>query len=162
MNRWPRLGILIVVVSLIALSLIGAATAAPASPAEQVQAAWQAAQAAGVYQYTTEIVQTTYPAPMLVNVGRSAREDRLYIEGQTNLPNREMLMTLWQNGGNVVTGRDGVEVRIAGDEAFGRKLPSPAGRGDGGEGWEKVENFSGTFAPGQDLLAYLAEERTHG
>jgi len=121
--------------------------AAPPTPEQQVQAAWRRAQQSGVYHYTTEILQTTYPAPMLANVGRSAREDRLYIEGQTNLPAREMLMTLWQSGGNVATGKEGVEVRLKGDQAYGRTL---------GAEWQEIDNFSSVFAPGGDVLAYLA------
>jgi hypothetical protein len=118
-----------------------------ASSAEQeVQAAWQRAQQAGAYDYTTEIVQTTYPAPALVNVGRSSREDRLYLEGEVNLPERTMFLTLWQ-GGSVLNPRDGVEVRVEGDRAYGRQVGAP---------WQEISDFSDAFAPGNDLMAYLA------
>lgn len=150
MKRFSRTSILIAVilsVSLVALSAAVNTYSAPPTPEELVQAAWRRAQQSGVYHYNTEIVQTTYPAPMLANVGRSAREDRLYLEGQTNLPQREMLLTLWRDGGNVATGRDGVEVRIKGDEAYGRTS---------GADWQKIPDFTGAFAPEQDALAYLA------
>ena len=71
-NRaWPRL-----------LPSVSAASSAE----QEVRAAWQRAQEAGVYGFSTEIVQKTYPAPALVNVGRSSRKDTIYLEGQTNLP----------------------------------------------------------------------------
>ncbi|MEJ5309992.1 MAG: LamG-like jellyroll fold domain-containing protein [Anaerolineae bacterium] len=114
---------------------------------EEVQAAWQRARQAGVYHFATEIVQTTHPAPKLANIGRSSRQDTLHIEGQANLPERTLLMTLWQDGGSVLNARDGVEVRIEGDRAYGRQL---------GGVWEEIPDFSGAFAPGNDLLAYLA------
>ena len=52
-----------------------------ASPEQVVQRAWRRAQEAGVYHFTTEIVQTTYPAPAVVNVGRSPRKESLHFEG---------------------------------------------------------------------------------
>lgn len=131
-----------------------AASVAPgaSSPEEEVQAAWRRAQEAGAYQFATEIVQTTYPAPRLTNVGRSSRVDTLYLEGETNLPERTMQMVLWQNGGSVLNPGDGVEMRIEGDQAYGRQT------GGGGQDapWQEIDDFSGAFAPGNDLLAYLA------
>ncbi len=116
-------------------------------PGEAIQAAWRRAQQSGVYHYSTELIQTIYPSPALSNVGRSAQEDLLYMEGQTDLPNRAMQLTLWTKGGSAASRKDGIEVRIEGDEAYGRSL--------GGD-WQKINDFSATFAPGQDLLAYLA------
>ncbi len=117
------------------------------SPYEHVQSAWQRARQAGAYRFATEIVQTTHPAPALANVGRSSRQDTLHIEGQANLADRTLLMTLWQGGGSVLNARDGVEVRVEGDRAYGRPL---------GGTWEEIPDFSGSFAPDNDLLAYLA------
>ncbi|MCZ7568703.1 MAG: hypothetical protein M5U01_08940 [Ardenticatenaceae bacterium] len=140
------------------------------SPADEVQAAWRRAQQAGAYRFATEIVQTTYPAPRLTSVGRSSRVDTLYIEGETNLPEGTMQLVLWQDGGSRLNPRDGVEIRIEGDRAYGRTPPgrpvsggvsaTPANGGvSESEGWREVEDFSGAFAPGQDLLAYLAGAR---
>ncbi len=72
------------------------------SPRQVVQRAWRLAQEAGVYRYRTEIVQTTYPAPTLANVGHTSRQDSLYLEGETDLAQRTMQMTLYQNGGSVL------------------------------------------------------------
>jgi len=128
---------------------IRAASVVPgaSSPADQIQAAWRRAQEAGAYRFATDIVQTTYPAPRLTNVGRSSRQDTLYIEGETNLPDRTMQIVLWQDGGSLLNPRDGVEIRIEGDQAYGRQI---------GGTWQEVDDFSGAFAPGQDLMAYLA------
>lgn len=92
------------------------------SPAAEVQAAWRRAQQAGAYRFATEIVQTTYAAPRLTSVGLSSREESLYLEGQTNLPERTMQLVLWQAGGSCLTPRGGVEIRIEGDRAYGRQL----------------------------------------
>ncbi len=120
---------------------------ASSSPEHEVQAAWRRAQQAGAYHYTTDIVQTTYPAPALVNVGRSSRKETLHIEGQTNLPEHTLLMTLWKEGGSLLNPRDGIEMRVEGDRAYGRAI---------GGTWEEMDDFSGAFAPGNDLMAYLA------
>ncbi len=68
---------MIVSVVLLALSASAAARAtgsAIPAPEEVVQAARRHAQEAGAYHFATEIVQATYPAPALVNVGRSSRQ----------------------------------------------------------------------------------------
>ncbi len=117
------------------------------SPVEEVQSAWRRAQEAGTYHFATEIVQTTYPAPALVNVGRSSRRDSLHIEGQANVPDRTLYLTLWKGGGSLVGLRDGVEVRVEGDRAYGRPI---------GGAWQEIDDFTGAFAPDSDLMAYLA------
>jgi len=111
-----------------------------------VQRAWRLAQESGAYHFSTDIVQTTYPAPAVSNVGRSSRQETLYIEGQANLPERTLSMTLWK-GGSVLSLRDGIEVRVEGDQAYGRQI---------GGTWQEMEDLSGAFAPGSDLMAYLA------
>ncbi|MGD8968774.1 MAG: hypothetical protein PVI07_14810, partial [Anaerolineae bacterium] len=137
-----------------ALLLAAIASAPRISPAEgklsaeqAVQRAWQRAAEAGSYDFATEIVQTVYPAPALVNVGRSSRKDTLHIEGQTNLSERTLLMSVWTEGGTLLDPRDGVEIRIEDDRAYGRQI---------GEPWQEISDFSGAFAPDNDLMAYLA------
>ncbi len=149
-SRLTRFVVVILIVSFIALNLALNASGSSLSPEATLQAAWRNAQTSGVYTYASEVIQTTYPAPTLSNVGQVAREDRLYLEGQTNLPDNELLFTMWRDGGNVVTGRQGVEVRVVGDQAYGRVS---------GQDWQPINDFSGTFAPGQDVLAYLAGAR---
>jgi hypothetical protein len=112
-----------------------------------VQSAWQRAQEIGVYHFATEIVQTTHPAPAIANFGRSSRQDTVYLEGDVDTPARTILMSLWQNGGSVLNARDGIEVRIEGDRAYTRQI---------GGAWQETADFSSAFAPGGDLMAYLA------
>jgi len=130
-------------------------------PARAVQQAWRNAHAAGGYHFATQIAQITYPAPALVNVGRSSRRDELYLTGEAHLPpeltpvswasasgsQRSLHMTLWQHGGSILNPADGIEIRIEGDQAHGRQGQGP---------WQEIDDFSGAFAPGQDLMGYLA------
>ena len=145
-----RAWMLIVSVGLLILSIVLtphiSQAGRPPTPAEAVRRAWRLAQSSGVYRFATEIVQTTHPAPSLVNVGRSSRVERLHIEGRTDVPQRTFDMTLWKDGGSLLNPRDGVEVRIEGDRAQGRAV---------GGTWQTIDDFSGAFAPANDLLAYL-------
>jgi len=152
-----KLVVAFAVVSLIVLALAGQTelSQAKASPEEAVKHAWQQARESGAYHYTTEIVQTTYPAPSLENAGRTAHEEQLIIEGEINLPQRQMHMTLWKDGRSVLDpvrqaqGRpdSGLQVRVEGEKAYGR---GP------GQDWQEIEDFSDLFAPGDDVLGYLA------
>ncbi|MFP4395024.1 MAG: hypothetical protein ACLFTI_07145, partial [Anaerolineales bacterium] len=122
-------------------------------PYEKVQSAWRRAAELGVYDFATEIVQTTHPAPLVSNTGRASEQMHIYMEGQANVRARELMLMLWQDGAPSTGAptKDGVEIRFAGDQASGRQI--------GGE-WQEMDegsgDFSGAFAPGQDLLAYLA------
>ena len=119
---------------------------ASSSPEHEVQAAWQRAQEAGVYHFASDIVQTTYPAPTIANFGRTSRQETLHLEGDMDLPAHAIGMSLWKDG-NVLNHRDGLEVRIEGDRAWGRQI---------GGTWQEMDDFSDAFAPGGDLMAYLA------
>ncbi|MGD2205171.1 MAG: hypothetical protein PVH17_00205, partial [Anaerolineae bacterium] len=142
--------VLLVGLSLVALGVLPQPGAArQPSPEQVVQRAWRNAQESGVYHFATELVQTTHPAPKLANAGRTSRVDSLYIEGETDLPSRSLQMALWQSG-SLLDARDGVEIRVEGDQAYGRTA--------GSQTWEDLDeaSISGTFAPDNDLLAYLA------
>jgi len=136
-----------VLLALVTGGLSAVKAADQSDPMQAVQTAWQRAAQAGAYQFRTEIVQTTYPAPTLANVGRSSRAESVYIEGQTDAGQRQFLMTLWNEGGNALNGQDAVEIRLDGDKTYGRT--------SGGE-WQEMPDFAGAFAPGNDLMAYLA------
>ncbi len=133
---------------LLLASLVGSkvSQAAPSAGAA-VDHAWRRAQEAGVYHFSTEIVQTTYPAPAVTNAGRRSQTERLYLEGRVNTPAHQMALTLRPEGGNVLSRQDSFEIRVDGNQAYGRK--------PGGE-WQEIQDFSGAFAPAGDLLAYLA------
>ncbi|MCX6032062.1 MAG: hypothetical protein NT169_22545, partial [Chloroflexi bacterium] len=160
MRRYPfvRRGLL---ASAIALTLFGlflipfalasapqvADAPTPSSPEQAVQTAWQRAQQAGAYRFTTRVVQTTHPAPAIANVGTGSRVETVYLEGDADLPAETLLLHLWQDGGRITDASSGVEVRIEGDRAYGR-----AASGE----WQEMDNVAGSFAPNNDLLAYLA------
>ncbi len=126
------------------------------SAEEMVQRAWRRAAELGAYDFATEIVQRTYPAPALSNVGQTSHEETLYLEGRANAAARSMRMSLWKEGGSVMTRQDGVELRIEDDQAYGRQI---------GGTWQEVDDglashATGAFAPGKDLMAYLAGARS--
>ena len=75
----------VVVLSAIALLLAPQFTAA-AQP-DPVTAAWEQARAAGSYHFGSDVVQVTTPIATVANVGRTSREERLRLEGETNLSN---------------------------------------------------------------------------
>jgi hypothetical protein len=118
-------------------------------PAEAVRRAWQRARDAGVYGFATDLVQTTYPALSLANAGRGPQQDAMRLEGQIDMPARTMHMSM-REGGAAVSSRNGGEARIEGDRAYIRPL------GGADSDWQEVNDFSATFAPDSDLLAYLS------
>jgi hypothetical protein len=138
-------GIPLLLMAIAIVPLASAAEPAP-TPEQAVQRAWQRAQELGVYHFASEIVQTTYPAPAIANFGRTSRQETLHLEGDVDLPGHTMGMSLWKDG-NVLNPRDGLEVRIEGDRAWGRQI---------GGTWQEMDDFSNAFAPGGDLMAYLA------
>ncbi len=149
------LSALCMLLTLTTSSLQASAPASNAAPEayDEIQTAWRRATELGVYDFATEILQTTHPAPLVANAGRASDQTQLYLEGQANVPEQELTMMLWQEGGSTLNARDGalsgngVEVRIEGDQAFGRQI---------GGVWQEMDDFSDAFAPGQDLLAYLS------
>lgn len=113
-----------------------------------IREAWQRAEKVGAYRFSTDIEQTTYPAPLVANVGRSSHTETYHLDGVVNRREESLSLTLWQNGGNVLTGQDGFEIRVRDGKAYGRAI--------GGGAWQEIDDFNGTFAPGNDPLAYLA------
>jgi hypothetical protein len=63
------------------------ALAAP-SPEDEVQAAWRRVRESGAYHFSADIRQTTVPRSTISNVGRPSKTETLYLEGETNLPER--------------------------------------------------------------------------
>ena len=120
-------------------------------PTRAVRRAWELARQVGTYRFGTELVQTSFPALTLSNVGNGPQQDELHLEGAVNLPAQSMEVQFWQGAGNVLTQGNGSEARIEDGKAFVR----PAGGS-----WEEVTgaaaDFSSSFAPGADPLAFLA------
>ncbi len=146
--KWLSLPILLVCLMafLLARTSLGHASA----PGNSLQAAWQQARQAGAYDYSTSIVQTTWPLPRLENVGLSSSQQRIYLEGSANLPAEALTMKLWADGGNVSTAQDAIEIKVEDGKAVGR-----VGHSD----WRAVDDMTGLFAPNRDLLTFLAAAR---
>jgi len=120
---------------------------AAASPEHAVQAAWRRAQQAGAYHFTADIKQTVIPKPTILNVGRTSKEEALHLEGETDLHERQLHLTLWSQGGSVVDPGSGVEIKVDGDRAYARQDT---------QAWQEIPNFTGLFAPQGDFMAFLA------
>ena len=96
-TRW-LIAVALTICLILALLPVTAANSAVATPEQIVQAAWQRAQQSGVYRFTTEIVQTTYPAPSVANTGRSSRSETIYLDGESNTPERKFQLTVRNDG----------------------------------------------------------------
>ncbi len=116
-------------------------------PADAIQQAWQRAKEAGAYQFSADVTQATIPLATVTNVGRTAEETRLYLEGETDLANEQMQMFLWSQGGNITQPGDALSIRIEDGKAMAQQ--------NNGE-WQELDNFTGAFAPDGDFLAFLA------
>jgi len=92
-------------------------------------------------------VQKTFLAPSIANAGRTSRVETLYLDGSTDLAAEALLMRIWQNGGNLNNPADAVQVRIVGSEAHGRV---------GGGPWQQIDDFTASFAPGNDPAGLMA------
>ncbi|MBN1148930.1 MAG: Ig-like domain repeat protein [Anaerolineales bacterium] len=119
--------------------------------ARAVSDSWKQLQQAGRYEFSSTVEQTTYPAPKLSNVGRSKTTERYYVSGESDLSNETMLLSLYQNQGSLLNQRDGIEIRVEGDQAWGRGI---------GSEWQALEDFSGgLFAPANDAASFLVAAR---
>ena len=116
------------------------------SPQALVARAWQLADQSGKYHFSSRVEQKTYPAPTVGNVGQGSRTETIYLDGETDRTSQTLLMKMWQGTGNVNNPANAAEIRIEGENAYGR-----IGYGD----WQEIDNFAGSFAPGNDLSSFL-------
>ena len=138
-------GMLLVCAAVLSFSL--SSRAASVSPRHALSSAWSRAADAGAYGFVTDIRQEIVPQSTVRNVGHESKEQSLHLEGDTNLPEREMSLTLWSQGGSVLDAASGVEIRVEGDRAYARA---------GGQDWREINNFVGSLAPQGDFMAYLS------
>src|SRR5437762_303020 len=87
-----------------------AGAAARLTAPDPVTAAWAKAKAAGSYHFTSDVLQKTIPIASLTNVGRTSRTDAFHLEGQNDLRNQKLELTLWNQGGSVLNAASGVSV----------------------------------------------------
>ena len=117
--------------------------AMPLTAQHHVERAWRIAADAGRFEYDTVVVQTTHPTTRLENAGRHPTTRRMAAEGMVDRPNKAMQMRLWSPG----AGRDGIELKVEGGQAFGRIDPNAD--------WQEIPNPTDIFAPGGDPLGFL-------
>lgn len=115
--------------------------------ADVVQAAWERVRQGGVYDFNADITQLTIPLPSVTNVGRGGKETSFYLEGSTNLPEEEMNLRLWSQGGSVLQPGTAVEIQVDGDTVLARR---------GEEAWQEIEDFRGLVAPEGDFMSFIA------
>jgi len=119
--------------------------AAPAAR-QEVAAAWQRAIDLGGYRYATDVIQTTVPLATVANMGRSSKQQAIYVEGSTDLRQQSMQMTIWLDGGNVLDNASGIELKTEQGKTFGRR---------GGGEWQETSSVTDWAAPQGDFLAFL-------
>jgi hypothetical protein len=144
MRRFSLPALLLLPTILAALALAGLATlTAPQPAARPLDHAWQMAEASGRYRFTTELVQTSAPPPMISNVGRGSTVDRLVIDGRVDRM------------------ADLLELRLAREDAAGLELKIEQGHAAGrvlGGSWQALD-APAALPPAPDALAYLAAAR---
>src|SRR4051812_22320677 len=111
------------------------------------RAAMRHAEESGAYHFAADVRQKTIPLPSVINIGRRSREELFHLEGRTDRSSQTMEMRLWGNGGSVLDSESGIDMKVQGDETFARQ---------GGQGWQKVDTFTGLFAPQGDFFGLLA------
>ncbi|MBN1668152.1 MAG: LamG domain-containing protein, partial [Anaerolineales bacterium] len=116
-------------------------------PEEIIQQAWQRAQALGSYEFSSDIVQTTFPAPSLANFGRTSQDEYVFLTGSVDIAARVMNLSLWQGNGSVALPESSIEIRIDGERGYVRQY---------GGSWQERDDLGNVFAPGNDFLVYLA------
>lgn len=147
-KRSKRISLILAALALCALAVVHPCLGSAEEDAGAVvQRAWQKAQEVGAYHYATTIVQTTRPTLRVENAGQAATEERIYIEGETNVADETMRMRLWSGDGNVSSQDNSIELKVEQGVTWGRV---------GDEQWRKVKAGTALFAPGNDLLGYLA------
>ncbi len=138
------------IASILLLTLATYSAAATLSPQDQVRDAWERALKMGSYRYTTEIVQTTSPLPMVVNTGHGYRQEAFHLDGEIHLHDQTMQIRLEKDGGSFLGEASGFEIKVERGIAQGRTI--------GGE-WQELETPENLFAPNWDPLVYLAGVR---
>ncbi len=161
MSYRPLVRLLIAVFISIALlgalgaqSFLKATDTGPESPTAAVEQAWQRVQERGSYEFSSDVVQTTIPEATLFNIGRKSKEERLYLEGESNLQQETMNLKLWSDaaggGGSNLVPESGIQVEVADGKTRTRRGSGP---------WEEMDGLVDGYAPQGDFLAYLAAMR---
>jgi hypothetical protein len=117
------------------------------NPQQVVQRAWELARQSGSYHFVAQVDQVNIPLSIPTNVGKKSTQQSVRLEGMTNLAERKMEFTLNAQGGSPLDTRSGTQIKIDGDQAYSRQ---------GQQAWQKIDDFSGSFAPQSDFMAFLS------
>jgi hypothetical protein len=117
---------------------------------DPVTAAWEKARAAGSYAFTSDVTQVSIPTAKITNVGRTSRTDKLHLEGQNDVRQSKLALTLWSEGGSILQNESGVSVRVENGKTWARR---------GTDEWKEVGSLTEMVAPQGDFLAYLTAMR---
>lgn len=69
--------------------------AEPVSASGEVDQVWRNVQNSDRYAFTASVENKTIPLPTVGNIGRFSKTDTLYLEGENNLRDEELLLALW-------------------------------------------------------------------
>ena len=117
-----RMARLLTILSLLVLSLLTIAVVrAQSEPNEQkLHNAWQLAQQAGRYRFTSQVKQTTLPAARRTNVGSTVKESHLTVQGEIDRRAQLLHLSLWDNLAAAFDPKQALEVIIDKGESKGR------------------------------------------
>lgn len=118
----------------------------PKTARSDVQGVLDRVQQAGGYHFSADITQTTTPLSLVTNIGQQSREQKMRVEGSTDLALHALDLSIWSQGGSLLSKQDGFQARVNDEGVFVRQ---------GNEDWEKSDDFTGLFAPEGDMMAYL-------
>lgn len=140
-----------IIIILVFAALITALLPAAVSQAgpDPVREAWEQAQKIGVYHYSTDILQTTIPQPVVTNTGQSPRQEIYHLIGDVDTPNRRLDLSISKDGDIGLEDSNVIEIQVDGGAALAR-----TGSGD----WQELDNPN-DFAGSWDPLAFLFAAR---
>jgi hypothetical protein len=97
------------------------------------------------YRFSATLDQERFPTPGVTTVGQSGSRQRFYVSGQAWPAEQKMEASIWAQGGDVLTGQGKIDLRIENGHTWMRV----------GDEWQEMNDFSTTFAPNGDWLAFL-------
>ena len=97
------------------------------------------------YRFSATLDQERFPTPDVTTVGQSGSRQRFYFSGQAWPAEQRMEASIWAQGGDVLTGQGKIDLRIENGRTWVRV----------GDEWQEMNDFSATFAPNGDWLAFL-------
>jgi hypothetical protein len=146
-HTWGKLSIITLIGVLIAAFGLSSLFSPAAEARAAVQSVWRNARVAGGYTFRADITQRVVPLASLSNIGRTSRDYQYHIEGTTDLSARALDLKLWDHGGSVLDPSGAAQLKIVDGVASMRRGDQP---------WQPVDDFSASFAPSGDFMAFLS------